>query len=202
MVHAVQCACAWARGNFFFHLTARMGFEVPGMDRMQQLYICMSCMWGGGGSTGDGFFVSPLTARRQAALKHFSKGRGGARWATPESGRAAGLCSWAGTPPRVQGRGQVRQLQGKGTRAQQLAGLGQQRRSPRGEEGRSDVGDEEEGSPAMEEMAGEKHHRRRRRGRMPRHRASTHEEDGCTTGEKLWWTGDFGSGGGGVYLYI
>jgi hypothetical protein len=47
MVHAVQCACAWVRGNFFFHLTARMGFEVPGMDRMQQLYICISCMWGG-----------------------------------------------------------------------------------------------------------------------------------------------------------
>jgi hypothetical protein len=49
-------------------------------------------------------------------------------------------------------------------------------------------------------MAGEKHHRRRLRGRLSWHRASTHEEDGCTTGE-LWWTGDVGSGGGGVYLY-
>jgi hypothetical protein len=47
------------------------------------------------------------------------------------------------------------------------------------------VGDEEEGSPAMEEMAGEKHHQGRRRGRMPRHRASTHEEDGYTTGGEV-----------------
>jgi hypothetical protein len=45
-------------------------------------------------------------------------------------------------------------------------------------------------------MAGERHHRQRQRGRLTRHRASTHEEDGCTTGEKLWWSG------GGAYIYI
>jgi hypothetical protein len=53
-----------------------------------------------------------------------------------------------------------------------------------------------EKSPEMEEMAGERHHRQRQRGRLTRHRASTHEEDGCTTGEKLWWSG------GGAYIYI
>jgi hypothetical protein len=51
--------------------------------------------------------------------------------------------------------------------ARTAAGLGQQRCSPRGEEGRNDMGGEEEGSPAMEEMAGERHHRRRRSGRLP-----------------------------------
>jgi hypothetical protein len=62
------------------------------------------------------------------------------------------------------------------------------------------VGDEEEGSPAMEEMAGEKHHQGRRRGRMPRHRASTHEEDGCTTGGEVVVV-TLGVGAG-AYTYI
>jgi hypothetical protein len=72
----------------------------------------------------------------------------------------------------------------------------------REERGEVTWGEGEEGSPAMKEMAGERHHRRRRRGRLPRHRVSTHEEDVCTTGEVLWWTGNVGSGGGGIYLYI